>query len=233
MKTIICLQLCKRNSVQGPFVSITLYHRSLVGSYVCIIGMTRLVSLVDKFIIWYSTSVVIPFKQLATIIVIITPEFVPQPHYWKTAIMTWLWIWLQSTSFTCPMCEAPHRLQLKLHLSLFSSNDPAPCTILWRLFHTRQCLDITLSVCSTGAMVNEMVSCNCLMFFASNKADTLGLFDSIHPDLYILICDSTHTQVYVFAYIHPEVCVFAYIHPEVCVFAYIHPQLCVFAYTHP
>ena len=43
-------------------------------------------------------------------------------HYWKTAITTWRWIWLQSRGFACPMCEEPHRLQLKLHLSLFSSN---------------------------------------------------------------------------------------------------------------
>ena len=44
------------------------------------------------------------------------------PLLWKTAIARWRWIWLQSRSFACPMCEAPHRLQLKLHLSLFSSN---------------------------------------------------------------------------------------------------------------
>ena len=33
-------------------------------------------------------------------------------HYWKTAITSWPWIWLQSITFACPMCEAPHRLQL-------------------------------------------------------------------------------------------------------------------------
>ena len=35
-------------------------------------------------------------------------------HYWKTEITTWPWIWLQSTSFACLMCEAPHRLQWKM-----------------------------------------------------------------------------------------------------------------------